>query len=923
MVHIPVPTYEQLKKKVQRLEKEALRRKQADEVLRKSEERYRMIFNYSPLGIVHFDSNGEILDCNECFLEIIGAPKDKLIGFSMTESLRDEQMRSAAIAGLSGKPNYFEGDYRSVAGNKVTPIRAMFSRITTDDGRFLGGVGLFEDITERKMSEEYLWKIANSINDPIFVKDRQHRHVLVNDAQCRLAGRERINLIGRTDYDLFPKEQVDIFWEKDEIVFETGDENENEEEITDAQGRTRTIVTKKSLYTDKAGDKFIVGVIRDITERKEAELALQAAHQKLQDIIEFLPDATFVIDRDKKILFWNRAMEEMTGIKKQDIIGQGDYAYAIPFYGERRPLLIDIVMAENPEIEKRYDYVQRKGMTLCGEAFVAGTYQGKGAYLWSTAAPLLTGDGSITGVIQSIRDISGRKHAEEALRQSEEKYRQLFETVADAILVFDSETRKFVDVNEKACLLYGYSREEFIKLTHSDITAEVDGSIASVKDTLAGTYTQIPFRYHKKRDGTLFPAEISSSTFVLGGRRVICGVVRDITDRMHAEEAIRQQFNFQQTLIDTIPSPVFYKDIEGRYLGCNSSFESYIGMSKADVIGKTVYEIAPGDLAEIYRQADRALFEEPGAQQYETMVQYADGARHDVLFTKGTFSDLEGKVAGLVGVMLDITERKMAERELSRYRYHLEDLIRERTEELAKSNERLILEINERRRAEEALKMFAYSIAHDLKSPSIGIHGLTKRLHRLYGHVLDEKGRTYCDQILKVSEHIAALVEQVNVFIVTKEATPLFEEIKIKDVLRMLEKEFSAKLSIRRIELIEPQTAVEIKADRLCLLRIFRNLVDNALKYGGERLSKIWIGYEETADFHMFSVADDGKGLKGADPEKIFKMFHRESTSKEIEGAGLGLAIVKEIAEKHGGTVWIEAGDKNGITFYISFSKYL
>jgi len=424
VAQMPIPTYEQLKRKVQKLEKEALRRKQADEVLRKSEERYRMIFNYSPLGIVHFDSIGMTLDCNECFLEIMGAPKEKLIGFNMVESLRDEKMRSAAIAGLSGKPNYFEGDYRSVNGNKVTPLRAMFSRITSEDGTFSGAVGLFEDITERKKSEEalresqeFLGKIVNSINDPIFVKDRQHRLILVNDAECALAGLERKDLIGRTDYDFFPKEQVDIFWQKDEIVFETGEENENEEEITDALGRTRTIVTKKTLYTDKAEDKFIVGVIRDITERKEAELALQAAHQGLQDILEFLPDATFIVDPEKKVIYWNRAMEELSGLKKQDILGQTDYAYAIPFYGERRPLLIDHVMGENPEIEKSYDYIQRKGTTLYGEAFVAGAYRGKGAYLWATAAPLLGRDGNIIGIVQSMRDISDRKRAEQELRQ--------------------------------------------------------------------------------------------------------------------------------------------------------------------------------------------------------------------------------------------------------------------------------------------------------------------------------------------------------------------------------------------------------------------------------------------------------------------------------------------------------------------------
>jgi len=666
--HIPFLTYERLRKKVQRLEKEALRRKQGRKVLRKSEERYRMIFNHCPLGIVHLDSNGIVLDCNESLLEIVGAPKEKVIGSTMTGSLQDREMKSAVVAGLAGKPDYFEGHYLLVPGDKVTPVRAVFSRITAEDGRFLGAVGLVEDITERKNSEqalrksqEFLGKIVNSINDHIFVKDRQHRLILVNDAECALAGRERDDLIGRTDYDFFPKDQVDVFWENDEIVFETGQENENEEEITDAQGRTRTIVTKKTLYTDKAGDKFLVGIIRDITERKQAELALKAAHRELQDIIEFLPDATFVINRDKKVLYWNRAMEEMTGIKKQDIIGQTDYAYAVPFYGERRPLLIDIVKAEDPEIEKRYDYVQRKGMALRGEAFVEGARQGKGAYLWATAAPLLSEKGNIVGYIQSIRDISDRKKAEEALRQSEEKYRQLFETVSDAILVLDGETRRFIEVNEKACRLYGYSREEFLELVHADITVEPDSSNASMEETLSGKRTHVPLRYHKKKDGTLFPAEISSSTFILAGRRVMCGVVRDITKRRQAEIALRQSEERLRELAENIRD-VFWVTTPHELLYVSPAYEKIWGRSCSSLYedpASFLESVHPEDRDRV-RKALIASLEgkAPGYEEYR-LVRPDESVRW--IRARSFPISEQGKIVRTVGIAEDVTTLKQAE----------------------------------------------------------------------------------------------------------------------------------------------------------------------------------------------------------------------------------------------------------------------
>jgi PAS domain S-box-containing protein len=145
-------------------------------------------------------------------------------------------------------------------------------------------------------SFDSLEKIINAIHDPIFVKDRQHRLVLVNDAECLLAGVSRQELIGKTDYDFFPKEQVDIFWEKDELVFKTGQENINEEFITDAQGNHRVIVTRKTLYVDPSGNKFIVGIIRDITERKQMELQLQ---EKIAALEKF---TKIVLEREEKII---------------------------------------------------------------------------------------------------------------------------------------------------------------------------------------------------------------------------------------------------------------------------------------------------------------------------------------------------------------------------------------------------------------------------------------------------------------------------------------------------------------------------------------------------------------------------------------------------------------------------------------------
>jgi len=224
----------------------------------------------------------------------------------------------------------------------------------------------------------------------------------------------------------------------------------------------------------------------------------------------------------------------------------------------------------------------------------------------------------------------------------------------------------------------------------------------------------------------------------------------------------------------------------------------------------------------------------------------------------------------------------------------------------------------------EKLKLFSYSISHDLKSPLIGLYGLTKRLRKDYADILNEKGQRYCEQILKAAEQIAALIEQLNVFISTKEAPLTIERLALKEVLQVIREEFFSQLSVREISWSEPDYIPEIEADRLCIMRALRNLVENALKYGGEALSEISIGYKESRESHILSITDNGIGLKqGNYHEDIFTPFIRKKTSKVIQGSGLGLAIVREIAKKHGGDVWLEPGQEKGITFYMSIPNHL
>lgn len=412
--------------------------------------------------------------------------------------------------------------------------------------------------------------------------------------------------------------------------------------------------------------------------------------------------------------------------------------------------------------------------------------------------------------------------------------------------------------------------------------------------------------------------------------------------RRQAKAGFERTNTYLENVFENSPDPIGIVDAHGKFIMWNKMAAELYGYSFEELLGKSAFDLY-ADKHELQAMLD-FLRREGSVKKWEIRMKRKDGTILPCELSIGLLKDGKNRSLGSVCVARDlsdirkifselrvsnerlkgvIAERKKAEEELNKYRAHLEDLVRERTAELGDMNERLRLQIDERKQAEEALKFFAYSIAHDLKSPTVGILGLARLIQKQYGNALDDRCNSYFNQIVKVSEQIADFVEKLNIYIASKKNEFCIERINAIEVVRTIKEEFSEKLTIRKIGWTEPDREVEIAADRLALLRIFRNLIDNSLKYGGDDLSEIRIEYSETDAFHIFSVADDGIGLGGVDADRLFGLFQRHETARGTEGAGLGLAIVKEIAERHGGKAWVESFGKRGARFSISISKNL
>ena len=285
-----------------------------------------------------------------------------------------------------------------------------------------------------------------------------------------------------------------------------------------------------------------------IPEAEQPKEALQTSRMQLADLITFLPNATLAIDKEKRVIIWNRAIEKMTGIPASEMIGKGDFAYSIPFYGEARPMLLDLLFLDIDAHAGPYPNLVREGDALSAELFCPALYHQKGAWIFCKASPLYDHAGNIIGSIESIRDITAQRQAEDALRISEEKYRLITENVCDVIWVYNLTKQRYSYVSPSVYHLRGFTAEEVMNERLEE--GLTPSSFLTVKDSMANgieAFIKNPqMRNHKIsevqqpcKNGYVIWVEVSTNhQYAANGDLEIVGVSRNIENRKQAEERI-------------------------------------------------------------------------------------------------------------------------------------------------------------------------------------------------------------------------------------------------------------------------------------------------------------------------------------------------------------------------------------------------
>jgi PAS domain S-box-containing protein len=425
---------------------------------------------------------------------------------------------------------------------------------------------------------------------------------------------------------------------------------------------------------------------RDVTERRRAEEEVRAGRQRLLDIIDFLPDATFVIDRDKKVIAWNRAIEEMTGVRKEGILGQGDYAYALPFYGERRPILVDLLGAEDWELKTKYKSVTKRGSSLYAEAYVPSVFRGRGGHLWVTASPLLDSQGNRVGGIESLRDITERKQAEQALLASEEKFAKAFRSSPNAMAISTLEEGRFLDVNDAFVRMIGHQREDVLGRTALELGIWVNPEDrVRIADELREV-GQVSGRevLLRGRSGQLRPSLFFAETIEVRGTRCLLSATVDITERKRAEEALQLTAHQLAQAMDMASLAHWELDTATMMFTFNDRFYALYGTTAEREGGYQMSAeayarefLCPDDVHIVTDSIAKRLVSTDAdtASTLEHRIRRRDGETRHVVVRISVTKDSEGRIIKNRGVNQDITERKRAEEALIEERHLLRTLM--------------------------------------------------------------------------------------------------------------------------------------------------------------------------------------------------------------------------------------------------------
>ena len=654
----------ELRQRIAELERAENERKQAEEALRESEEQLEAIFNEVSDGIVLLDLTGKIIKINKRVTDVTGYTEKYIVGkrfnfFKNFTSQSITKMISAftkTVAGQQMSP--FEVEGYTKAGERR--IGEIYGSLLRKKSKAVGVLVVMEDITERKQAEEALREseqkyrtILQSMKEGYYEVDLAGNFTFFNEALLRIHGRSRDEMMGLNNREYSCPETAKRIYAIFNKVYKTGiPARIVDYEVIRKDGSVAMVEESVSLLRNAAGKPIgFYGISRDRTEQKRAEKALGESEEKYRTILETMEEGYYEVDLAGNLTFFNDSMCRIYGYTRDEMMGTNNRAYMSPETAKRTYRLFNQVY-KTGETTKIFDwkFIRKNGSTITVEISVSLMRD-------STGEPV--------GFRGILRDITERKQAEEALRESEEKYRTILETIEDGYYEVDL-AGNFTFFNDSMCRIWGYSKEELMGMNNREYTSPETSK--KIYETFNAVYkTGEPTKIFDweliKKDGSTIYVEISISLMrdPKGEPVGFRGILRDITERKRAEEALRESEEKYRSLVEFTEDPVYLINRQKEFLFLNETYLSRLGLPRDQVIGRRY--------GEFHSRKEGKEFAEHIEQVFTTgrFVQYEHRSRRDDRYFLRTLSPVkkpDGSIETVTVIAKDITERKRAEEEL-------------------------------------------------------------------------------------------------------------------------------------------------------------------------------------------------------------------------------------------------------------------
>jgi PAS domain S-box-containing protein len=860
----------------QKLLKEEEARKRAEAELTESEARFRLLFEKAPESIMVIDANtSKIVDMNASAVKLLGYDVNETRKMSLDTLMSDTSWSKATLE-PNAKP--YELDLYSKFGESI-PVEVSYNRISFTGQNLC--LAIFSNLTERKKAEEALNQYKNKLE--LLVEERTYQlqntvEKLENEIQQRKAAQ----------IDLAFKVQIEKVLSGISSSFIRLQDEFLEEEI----------IKSLSQITSTAGmDQACLFILKENSSEIERKY-IWSAPRHVKKVI-------FSDDFDLKDLEF--AYSHL--IKHQAVV-----------VNDRR-LLTD--NTREKKFMRLYHLQSFVFVPLVNEEKLAGVIG-----LASVSCAHINEDIvfmlKIAGKV--FLDAQYRKDTTEKLIDSEEKARALLNVVPDAIVLLES-NGNILDINEKAAELIGGSTVNNQKPNYFDLLPE---PIRTARQKIFKKVVSDGRRYshydtllNRHYDLTFYPASNLNKTI----KRVAI-FSRDITDILANQEAITNHNHFLRALLDNIPNPVFYKDTKGVFLGCNNAFLQAFGKTSTDIIGKKICEIFSIENCRQIIQKDEEIIISKQIQSFELEFQYADGLIHNIIINQSPFSQSDGTLGGLVGIMIDISEIKQIQHELEQWNIQLNKRVSEELKKVEKQRQMLI-----QKSKLESLGQLAAGITHEMNQPLTAITmGLENILFHLKSeditkHYLENKIGTILENIQRINR----IIDHVKTFSRNQQNarfTRMNLNEAIQGALLLLKSQFSERNIHFNLQL-HPEPLYFL-GDRFKVEQVVINLLNNSKDALEQKAHNQSLNFNKTIAIRSFIINSNNIGMEiedngtGIPPQLLDHIFEPFFTTKEInKGTGLGLSIVYGIIEELKGNIEVKSEFGEGTCFTCEFPSYM